>query len=215
MSLINKKQLFKIIKFPLLFILLIWVIKFYEYLSGLSFIQFGIYPQKISGLKGIFFSPFIHNDISHLANNSIPLFLLSTMLFYFYKKIASKVLILILIISGFWLWCIGRPSYHIGASCIIYGLAGFIFISGIIRRQPELSSISLIVTFIYGGLIWGVFPIKDTISWEGHLSGLLSGIVLAFYFRKKGPKPKKYQWEIDEENESELREFIYHYKKKN
>ena len=114
-------------------------------------------------------------------------------------------------------------NFHIGASGIVYALASFIFFSGIISKNKNLSALSLIVIFIYGSLFWGLFPTDQKISWEGHLSGFISGLILSWYFRKNLPKRKKYQWEIDEEIEQseELRKEIekeilmkYDYKKK-
>ena len=125
--------------------------------------------------------------------------------------------------SGIFLWCLGRMNFHIGASGIVYALASFIFFSGIISKNKNLSALSLIVIFIYGSLFWGLFPTDQQISWEGHLSGFISGLILSWYFRKDLPKRKKYQWEIDEEIEQseELRKEIekeilmkYDYKKK-
>ena len=125
--------------------------------------------------------------------------------------------------SGTFLWCLGRINFHIGASGIVYALASFIFFSGIISKNKNLSALSLIVIFIYGSLFWGLFPTDQQISWEGHLSGFISGLILSWYFRKDLPKRKKYQWEIDEEIEQseELRKEIekeilmkYDYKKK-
>ena len=107
-------------------------------------------------------------------------------------------------ISGFWLWIIGRPSFHIGASGLIYALASFLFISGIIRKTPRLAAVSMLIIFLYGSMIWGVLPTNMPISWEGHLSGFIAGILVAIFFKNKGPKRKKYQWEIDEELEGEL-----------
>ena len=114
-------------------------------------------------------------------------------------------------------------NFHIGASGIVYALASFIFFSGIISKNKNLSALSLIVIFIYGSLFWGLFPTDQQISWEGHPSGFISGLILSSFFRKDLPKRKKYQWEIDEEIEQseELRKEIekeilmkYDYKKK-
>ena len=124
--------------------------------------------------------------------------------FFSYKKIANEIFLWLFLVSGLWLWVIGRPSLHIGASGVIYSLASFLFVSGIIRKNPRLSSISLIVVFLYGSMIWGVFPTKPTVSWEGHLSGMVSGIIVAIFFKNDGPLRKKYQWEIDEEHENTI-----------
>ncbi len=107
-------------------------------------------------------------------------------------------------ISGFFLWIIGRPSYHIGASGLVYALASFLFLSGLIKKNPRLAAVSLIITFLYGSMIWGVFPLKIDVSWEGHLCGLISGILVALFYKNHGPKRKKYDWELEEENQIEI-----------
>ena len=102
------------------------------------------------------------------------------------------------------MWIIGRPSFHIGASGIIYALASFIFASGILSKNPRLSALSLVVIFLYGLMLWGILPTKQPISWEGHLSGFFAGIIVALFFKDEVPKQKKYQWEIEEEIEEKL-----------
>ncbi len=189
---------------PLYFVLTLWLVKWAEYKFGFNLGIYGVKPLTISGLKGILFSPLIHGDTGHLFNNSIPLFALSMALFYFYKPIAWRVLIFSWISTGILTWLIGRNSYHIGASGLIYAFASFLFFSGLIRKHPRLMAISLIVTFLYGSMIWGIFPNEVRISWEGHLSGALVGLALAIVYRKIGPRKKTYKWE--EEDERELTE---------
>ena len=199
----KKKEIFRILFVPTALLIVIWGVKIIEYLFDLSFVNYGVFPQNISGLKGIFLSPFIHKDFNHILNNSYSLLILIGLLFSFYKKIAPQILIWLYLISGFWLWIIGRPAFHIGASGVIYALAGFLFLSGLIRKNRNLSAISLLVIFLYGSMIWGIMPISQSISWEGHLSGFLAGLLVAVFFKKEGPKRKKYQWEIEEEQEKE------------
>ena len=179
-----------------------WLVKLIELKFDLSFIKFGVLPQTSIGLKGIFFSPFIHKDLTHLVNNSYPILVLGGLLFSVYRKIALQIFVWLFFISGFWLWVIGRPSFHIGASGMIYALASFLFVSGVIRKNPRLAAISCVIIFLYGSMIWGMLPAKESVSWEGHLSGFLSGILVAVFYRNDGPKRKKYQWEIDEELEA-------------
>ena len=197
----EKKEFFNILFFPFLFLLVMWLVKLIELQFELSFIKFGVSPQKLLGLRGVLFSPFIHKDFTHLFNNSYPILILGGFVFSVYRKIAWQIFIWLFFISGFWLWIIGRPSLHIGASGLIYALASFLFISGLIRRDPRLAAISLVIIFLYGSMIWGILPTKDSVSWEGHLSGFAAGILVAFFFRNEGPRRKKYQWEIDEELE--------------
>jgi len=197
--------------------------------------QYGMRPKKIEGLLGILSMHFLHSDWAHVWGNSSALIVLIFCLFYFYHEIAWKTFISIAIIGSFWLWIAGQyGSNHIGASGLVYGLAAFLFVSGIIRKNQNLLGIALLVTFLYGSFFWGVLPIEiniaKNISWEGHLFGAFAGVAMAFYFRKDGPQRKIYQYEIDEMlEEQELKrieelqkildeqksnvKIIYHYKK--
>ena len=118
----------------------------------------GIYPMEKRGVFGILTHPLIHSGFSHLLANTLPLFFLSWCLFYFYRGIAGKIFILIWIGAGLLTFIIGKPGWHIGASGLIYGLAFFLFFSGILRKYVPLIAISLLVTFLYGGIIWHMFP---------------------------------------------------------
>jgi membrane associated rhomboid family serine protease len=150
----------------------------------------GILPRTFSGLQGVLFSPFLHGDLSHIANNSIPLFILSTALIFFYRDISLKVLLYGILVSGLITWVIGRNSYHIGASGLIYVLVSFIFFKGMMTQYYRLMALSLAVVMIYGGMVWYVFPEVDAkISWEGHLAGLITGFAFAIFF--KTPDYKK------------------------
>ena len=202
----DKKELYGSLFVPFLFLLTMWLVKIIEVNFNFSFVKFGVSPQNFSGLKGILFSPFIHKDFTHLLNNSYPVLILGGMLFSFYRKIAERIFLWLFFISGFWLWIIGRPSFHIGASGIIYALASFILVSGIIRKNPRLSAVSLVVIFLYGSMVWGILPTNETVSWEGHLAGFVAGIIVALFYKNEGPERKKYQWEIDEEMEEKFRE---------
>lgn len=199
----EKKSIIISFLWPLVFVSLLWLIKSCEILFSIDFVRYGIMPRHVQGLAGIVTSPLIHGDFEHLISNSIPLLILGTMLFYFYKEFASKVFFYIYLLSGFWLWLGGRESYHIGASGIVYGLVAFLFLSGIFRRHTGLMALSLLVVFLYGSIIWGIFPIfKERISWEAHLFGLLAGVIIAVAFRKEGPQRKVYDWEEEEDDET-------------
>lgn len=188
---------------PLLAVLSIWTVFWVEVKFGVNFNEYGIYPRRFSGLKGVLFSPFIHGSVEHLYNNTIPLAVLTAFLIYFYRRAALRTLLLGIFVSGFLTWLIGRPSYHIGASGLIYVLASFIFFKGVFTKHFRLVALSLIVVFIYGSMLWYIFPVKDTISWEGHLSGFITGFLLAFMTKIKVPVEKKYEWEREGYNEEE------------
>lgn len=188
---------------PLLFIVCLWTIALVEYILSIKFSFLGVYPRTVKGLPGILLMPFIHADFQHLFSNSVPLLVMGTAIIYFYRSLSYRVFIIVWLVSGLLVWFAGRPSYHIGASGVVYGLAAFLFVSGAIRRNPRLAAISLVVVFLYGGLIWGVLPIWPAISWEGHLFGSVAGTICAFLYRKQGPQRKIYSWELEEDEVDE------------
>jgi membrane associated rhomboid family serine protease len=199
----EKSEIFRSIWFPSLFIGLLWAVKITESLSGADFGYLGLLPLDLKGARGILFFPFIHGSWQHLINNTIPVFVLTWALFYFYRTIAFKVFFLVFFIHGFWLWFLGRNAIHIGASGIIYGLGSFIFVSGIIRKNTHLLAISLLVAFLYGGMVWGIFPLEEFISWEGHLTGLIAGVILAFYYKNYGPSANIGKWKNSDADEED------------
>ena len=171
---------------PIVFVLVIWIVYAIEITFGYNFNTYGVYPRNLVGLRGVFLTHFIHSNTNHLFNNSIPLFVLLSSLFYFYRTIAYKVLLYGALWSGLLTWTIARESYHIGASGIVYVLFSFIFFSGIIRKHYRLVALSFMIIFLYGSMIWYVFPIKEGISWEGHLSGFLVGLLYSILYRNRG-----------------------------
>ncbi len=190
-----------ILIYPMVFVFVMWIVYWFEISFGYNFNKWGVYPLTISGLKGIVFSPFIHGDSKHLFNNTIPMIVLLAALLFFYKPIANKVLIIGWLGSGMLTWLVARSSYHIGASGLIYMLVSFIFFSGILRKHFRLIALSLAVIFLYGSLAWYLFPIVENMSFEGHASGFVMGLILAFVFRKKGPQQEEKVWEQTEFDE--------------
>jgi hypothetical protein len=126
---------------------------------------------------------------------------------YFYAKQSMAVIGYGILLSGLITWIIGRDSYHIGASGLIYVLVSFIFFKGIQTKYYRLVALSLAVVIVYGGMVWYIFPkVEDTISWEGHLAGLITGFVLSLIY--KTPEYKKivkYDWEHPDFNPQEDR----------
>jgi membrane associated rhomboid family serine protease len=168
----------------------------------------GILPRNEKGLVGIVTSVFVHGDIGHIASNTLPILVLGMLLFYFYRKLALNVFVLIWLVSGLWLWIGGRTSpsgemRHIGASTLIYGLTTFLFFSGVFRRHKPLMVVSMLVVFLYGSITWGMFPLMPGMSWEGHLFGAIAGLLVAYNYRKEGPQRRRYEWEDEEESEME------------
>jgi hypothetical protein len=123
-------------------------------------------------------------------------------LFYTYRNSAVRVFFIVYIFSGLSVWLLGRPAYHIGASGLVYGLLSYLFFIGVLRKDRRSIALSLLVTFLYGGLVWGVLPIDPKVSFESHLLGAIAGAVCALLFRKTDPVIK-YDWEEEDEEEED------------
>lgn len=161
-------------------VLVLWFVHFIKISTNIPLGSYGVFPREWSGIKGIFLSPLIHGDFQHLISNSIPLLVLTTILGYFYRKVAMPVFILIYLMTGIAVWLFARRSIHIGASGVVYGLLSFIFWSGVFRRNLRSIVLALVVTILYSGYFAGIIPTKEGISWESHLFGAISGIIMAF-----------------------------------
>jgi membrane associated rhomboid family serine protease len=199
----EKRIFFHSLIFPALMVFIFWIVEIIEQTIGISFVRLGVYPLHLKGLPGILFSPFIHSGFSHLISNSIPFFILMFALIYFYRRISYRIFIQLFFLSGAFVWLSGREAWHIGASGVIYAMAAFHFVSGIIRNDTRLLTMSVTVVFLYGGMVWGLLPIKPDVSWEGHLWGAISGVLLALYYRKYLIRRDKFDWEEEDDDEEE------------
>ncbi len=188
---------------PVFFLIITFSIKLIESLEGFSFVEWGIKPMSLSGLSGILLAPLVHSHWDHFYANAIPLFVLGVSLFYFYRGISIKVFVFIYLLTGIWVWLGARDAWHIGASGVIYGLAAFLIAGGFIRNYIPLMAISLMVIFLYGGMIWGVFPLKWDVpySWESHLYGSIAGVILAVVYRKEGPQKPVKEWSDEDDDD--------------
>jgi len=181
------------------FIALLWLILLLDALTEVSFLQYGLRPGAVSGLLGVFTAPLLHGGVEHLFNNSIPLWVGLTACLFLYPNSSMLTIPAIWLGSGLLGWFIGRPSLHFGASGLLYGLLAFVFLSGVLRRDMRSISVSLLVAFFYGTMIWGVFPIRPHMSWELHLSGAFIGLLMAVWLRKWDRVPlRRYDWEDDD-----------------
>lgn len=196
-------SVFEALFYPSLLLAVMWLVFWGEQLFPTDFHTYGVLPKSIEGLKGIIFMPLLHakNDVNHIINNSFPTFVLLAAIIYFYRDIALKVFVLLWLGTGVMLWAYAENtgSYHIGMSGVIYAMLGFVFTSGVLRKYMPLQAISLFVIFVYGNLVWGIFPIKAHVSWEGHFMGLVVGLIVAFMYRSKSVQRPKYQFEIEKE----------------
>jgi membrane associated rhomboid family serine protease len=187
------------------FIALLWAIVIVGLLSGLKLYRLGVYPGTLQGLPGILLAPLIHGSWSHLVSNSFALLLLGSALLYGYPRAARPVLALVWIGSGLGTWLFARHSYHIGASGLTHGIMFFIFTTGILRGDKLSVALSMIVFFLFGGMIWSIFPQEPGISYETHFFGAICGILAAFLFRDRDPAPavKTYEWEDEAADDEE------------
>lgn len=191
-------QAVRTLRFPFLFLLMMWVVHITKFFTTVNLAYLGIYPRHIAGLKGIVAAPLVHGDWQHLISNTVPFAALSAIIFLFYRRIAVKSFLLIYILTGLMVWLFARPVYHIGASGIVYGLVSFVFWNGIFRRSLKSIALALVILVMYSGYFLGVVPGQVGISWESHLCGALAGIVVAYLFKNT------VEW--DEEPKAELEE---------
>lgn len=205
----EKTRLIESLVYPFLFVALLWFIKFSEIYFFGNFLRLGILPRQLKGLTGIFTAPLIHGDITHLISNTLPLIILGIIIFYFYTSSAPELFLWIYLATGLMVWIAADGSgYHLGASGLIYGFVSFLFFSGIFRRDRRSMALALLVTFVYGGIVWGVLPIYQGVSWESHLFGGLIGGVCAWFYRKRDriPEEEEYEWMKEEKQDVETEE---------
>ncbi len=185
------------------FVALLWLIWFADAGLGLHLVRFGVYPGALDGLAGILFAPLIHGSWLHLIANTPALLVLSTTLLYGYPRSARIALPILYLGPGLGVWLFARESYHIGASGLTHGMMFFIFMIGILRRDRPAIALSLLVFFLYGGMVWSVFPQQPGISFESHFFGAVTGLALAFLLRNRDPKRpvKRYDWEDEDGSE--------------
>lgn len=181
------------------FLALLWVIFIVDAVFGLRLGRFGLQPGSVPGLIGLITAPLLHGSAGHIFSNSLPLLISLTAMLFLYPNSSVRAIPLIWLGSGVFAWIIGRPSFHYGASGLIYGLLAFVFVSGVLRRDMRSVAVSLVVWFLYGTMIWGIFPIRPHMSWELHLGGALMGVIAAFVFRRWDQPPMvRYDWEDDD-----------------
>jgi membrane associated rhomboid family serine protease len=184
-----------------LFALFLWAIKLIEIILGLDFVHYGVYPLRVSGLSGIVMAPLIHGSLSHLFSNTAPIIILGTALLYGYPRSAKIVIPVLYLGTGLGVWLFARSAYHIGASGLTFGVMFFVFSIGVLRWDTRAIILSMIVFFLYGSMIWGIFPIQADVSFESHFFGAVIGVALAILLKNHdpAPPPRKYSWEEEDE----------------
>jgi membrane associated rhomboid family serine protease len=194
----GKNSFWHSISIVLALVSVLWIVQLIQFFGLFDFSGYGNWPQHIEGLKGILFSPFIHGSFEHLISNTLPILVLFTVLLNAYPKVALPVLVFVHLVSGTLVWLLAPDTgIHIGISGIIYGIACFLIASGLFRRDRNSTTIAILVTLVYGGMIMGFLP-RNGVSWQSHLYGALSGVAVAFLFRKTNlPPPHEYELEED------------------
>ena len=214
-------MLFSLMLLSLMAILLLWS-AYYQH----PLYSYGVFPRSLHGLKGILFSPLIHQDWQHLGANAWSFCLLSTILSVYFPKDCWKTGIWLYVLTGFYTWCLGREASHIGASGLNYALVSFFFFFGVFRWHRRYLAISLLMVFLYGSMVWGIFPIDPLMSWEAHFSGGLAGAIVAFLLRNTEKElDKEYEWQEEESEQpddtapevgqpesQQAHKIVYHYK---
>ena len=215
----EKKKIKDGLFLALSFILILWIVKLIEINFDISFVKYSMYPRKLSGLKGIVTTPLIHENLMHLFNNSVPLFVSIIGIMYFFRKHAFQIFALIYLVTHFIIWLTAPQSFIIGASGLVYAYLSFLFFVSAFSNNKNMLALSLILIFAYGTMIWGIIPVNTNISWESHLIGAITGFVFAIIYKNKGPKEEKFDWEdeeefdeeknIDQMDDDEINELIY------
>jgi len=197
--------------YPLGFVMLLWIIYLVSRNIAFDLATLGLQPLKFKGLIGILTAPLIHLTFDHIFSNSLSFFVIGFGLWFFYKQKSIPIFLFIYIASGLWGWFFARNGTHIGASGLVYGMFFFLVTSAVVKWEKRTMAFSLLITFLFGTIVWGFFPVffpDRNISWELHTTGAIAGIVAAFYFRKEGPQ-KEISLPEDDENEEDNDENPY------
>ncbi|QOC21146.1 rhomboid family intramembrane serine protease [Wenzhouxiangella sp. AB-CW3] len=193
------------IRLTLVFVTVVWLVYAIDRLLGLELARFGLRPREADGLLGLVTTPLLHGSLTHIASNSLPLFVGGVAMLFLYPNSALRALPAIYIGSAALAWIFARPSIHIGASGLVYGILAFVFVSGILRRDLRSVGVSLMIWFFYGSMVWGVLPTQPGTSWELHASGMAIGVIMAVLYRRWDLPPlKRYDWEDEEDEDNEF-----------
>ncbi|MEN9414137.1 MAG: hypothetical protein RLZ62_441, partial [Bacteroidota bacterium] len=162
---LTRKHLTESLRFPLAVVLFLWIVYIWQELDGFDPGLYGIMSRRLWGIRGIVTGPLVHGSWGHLISNTVPLFVLTFLTFYFYRKIAAQAFWLIYFLTGISVWLFARPVSHIGASGVVYGLVAFIFWNGIFRRSVRSIILAALVMLLYSGMFMGVLPDQAGVSW--------------------------------------------------
>ena len=168
---------------------LLWGIECVNALLEHRLNRWGILPRTWAGLVGIPLSPFLHGSFAHLILNTVPLVTLGSFVAFYGVRLFVAVSLWITLLSGTALWLFGRSAYHVGASSVLFGYFGYLVARGWYERSVTALLVALLTLVLYGSIVWGVLPTRSYISWEGHLFGLLAGVLVARFGTRSWPAP--------------------------
>ena len=174
------------------FVAILWVVQIGESAAGYPLLRFGIEPRSVGKLQDIVFAPFVHVSYHHLLGNTLPLVILG--FFVALRGIQCFLLItgLIVIVSGLGVWLTAPSgSDTVGASGVIFGYFGFLIARGIVERRVRDLLIGAVVGLLYWSILSETLPGPRGISWQGHLFGLVGGVLAAWVFRARHPSPRR------------------------
>jgi membrane associated rhomboid family serine protease len=197
----RSKRNFKLaVYLALAFVAAVWLVFVVDFIFQLHWVQYGLFPRRISGLSGVLTVPFLHGSWSHIGSNTLPLLVGITSILFLYPNSSVWVFPSLYMGAPLLSWTFARPDIHVGASGLIYGLLAFVFFSGLLRRDVRSIGVSMLIYFLYGSAVYGVLPGQGRTSWELHLSGFVLGLILAWRFRSWDKTPRKrYDWEDEDE----------------
>ena len=167
------------------FVATIWVVEVVDRLTGNGLDQYGIVPRHLYGLVGIPLSPWLHYGYGHVFSNTLPLLVLGGFVALRGKGVLVSLAAFVTVVGGLGIWVIGRAGVHLGASILVFGFFGYLVARGWYDHRPVSIIVAVIVLALYGGLIFGVLPSRGMVSWEGHLTGMLAGVVYARVTRRR------------------------------
>ncbi len=172
-----KERLATAVRWIVGFLVILWIIELINMTQGHDLCAYGIRPRTVPGLLGIVFSPLLHASAGHLLLNSIPLAVLGFLVVIRGVGSFLGVSLFIVLVGGAAVWAVGSAGQHVGASGLVFGYFGFLIARGWYVRDIGSILVAVAVLALYGGLIWGVLPLRPYVSWESHLFGLIAGVL--------------------------------------
>ncbi len=185
-----KSALLRQARLLLILIAVAWVIELVDWVLPWGALDwYGIHPRSLIGLPGIVLAPFLHAGFGHLLANTIPFFILGWLVMVRGRQDFFTVMLTALLVSGLGVWLLGGSNtVHIGASGVVFGFLGYLLARGYFERSLAAIALAVAAVFLYGGMIWGVLPLQDGVSWLAHLFGLIGGVAAAYLLTRR-PRP--------------------------